>query len=263
MTPILHARLPFAPWMDPRTARLPGVIPADPDDWLRRDEAYGAQMAERDRLLAEQGPAVAAMLPRAAPAAAELLERVLDGLRQAPDHQVLADAVVRPDGVRVALRHEAPMQTLCRLVQEDLCLMERDSEAEAAEHLLTAAALCFPASWTLAEKLGRPLLAIHAPVAPYSADVARRVQRMFDAVRPGQPLQRMNALVYDDPTLFQPRREGQRRPRPVERLYLRSERQCLLRLERSRAVVFSIHTYVVRVCDLDPEARAGLEAAGL
>jgi dimethylamine monooxygenase subunit A len=259
VTPILQTRLPFAPWMDPRTARLPGVIPADPQDWLRLDEAFAPQMAERDRLLAEQGERVAAMLPQAREAAEELLERVLSVLIDSPGYQVAAGQVVRPDGVRVQLDRAAPMPTLCRLVQEDLCLMQKAG----GEHVLTAAALCFPASWTLAEKLGRPLLAIHAPVPPYSDDVARRVQRLFDGVREGQPLQRMNALVYDDATLFQPRLEGQRRPRPVDRLYLRSERQCLTRLAGSGAVVFSIHTYVVRLDDLEPAARAGLDVAGL
>jgi hypothetical protein len=37
---------------------------------------------------------------------------------------------------------------------------------------LTAAILCFPASWTLAEKLGRPLGAIHGPVAGYDPGMA-------------------------------------------------------------------------------------------
>jgi dimethylamine monooxygenase subunit A len=259
MTPILQSRLPFAPWMEARTSRLPGVIPADPTDWLRVDDAFAAQMAERDRLLAGQGALVTAMLPEAHKAATELLAQVLAALAGSPGYQVEAAAVLRPDGVQVPIDPGAPMATLCRLVQEDLCLMQKAGN----EHVLTAAALCFPASWTLAEKLGRPLLAIHRPVPPYSDDVARRVQRLFDGVRVGQPLQRMNALVYDDATLFQPRTEGQRRPRPVARLYLRSERQCLTRLAHSGAVVFSIHTYLVRLQDLDPAARAGLEAAGI
>jgi hypothetical protein len=38
--------------------------------------------------------------------------------------------------------------------------------------------------------------------------------------------------------------------------YLRSERQCLLRLPKTRAIVFSIHTYVLPVTALSPEQRA-------
>lgn len=126
--------------------------------------------------------------------------------------------------------------------------------------MLVAAVLCFPASWRLDEKIGRPLTAIHAPVAVYDADVGRRVQRLFDAIRPGQPLWRANLLEYDDPALFQPRSafDPPRRTSGPEAPYLRAERQCLLRLPRTGAVVFSIHTHVVRRADAGAEALAEL-----
>ena len=257
--PILQSRLPFAPWMEPRTWRLPGIVPAGPDDWLTVDDAFAAQMAERDRLIAERPDKVLGMVERARPAAEELLAAVLARLRATPGYAVGAEAVRRPDGATVALEPAEPMRVLGRLVQEDLCLLDHDG----TESVLVAAALCFPASWTLAEKLGRPMLRIHEPVTHYTEDVARRVQRLFDAIRPEQPLQRWNALVYDDPELHQPRLEGQRRPRPVRRDYLRSERQVLLRLPQTRAVVFSIHTWVVEIGNLEPAARDAMGAAGL
>jgi len=259
MTPILQARLPFAPWMDARTWRLPGVLPVEGDDWLSVDDAFAAQMAERDRLFATAAPAVHALLDRARPAAEELFDAVLAWLDGQPGYLRGPQGITRPDGVTVALDRGQPMRTLGRLVQEDLCLMERVGD----EQVLTAAALCFPASWTLAQKIGQPMVRIHLPVGEYTPDVARRVQRLFDAIRPGQMLWRANALVYDDPTLHQPRPEGVHRPRPALARYLRSERQSLRRLPVSGAVVFAIHTYVVRLEDLEPAARAGLASAGL
>ena len=259
MRPILQSRLPFAVWMDPRTWRLPGILPVLGDDWLRVDDAFAAQMAERDRLIATDTAAVHAVLPQAAPAAEELLEVVMAKLARTPGYQIGTGHVLRPDGVSVPLDRTAPLLTLGRLVQEDLCVLERAGD----EHALTGAILCFPASWTLAQKIGRPMTGIHVPVDPYDADVAKRVQRLFDAIRPEQALWRGNALIYDDPTLHQPRAEGVHRPRPEVGVYLRSERQCLFRLPRTQAVVFTIHTYVVRIADLDPDARAGLAPAGL
>lgn len=256
--PIVQERLPFAPWMEARTARLPGIVPME-GDWIERDEAFAGQMAERDRLIAAQPEAMLALLAEGRAAAAELLGLVLARLRQDGGYRVEADAVTRPDGVRVPVDHDDPMRVLGRLVQEDLCLMQAGPEG----HVLTGAALCFPASWMLAQKIGKPLVAIHRPVAPYDAEMARRVQRLFDAVRVGQPLMRFNALVYDDPTLHQPRPEGVERPRPVERLYLRSERQCLVRLPESGAVLFSIHTRIVPMAALGAAERAGLVAAGI
>ena len=255
--PILQSRLPFAPWMDPRTARLPGILPVEGDDWLRVDEAFADQMAERDAHIAATPGLVHALLPEAEPAAQDLLDHVLAKLTQTDGYRITHDSVTRPDGVTVALDRGQPMLTAGRLVQEDLCLLAHDGH----EHRLTAAILCFPASWTLGQKIGRPMTTIHVPVTPYTEDVARRVQRLFDAIRPEQALWRMNWLTYDDPTLFQPRLEGEARPRPRDLTYIRCERQCLKRLPVSRAVVFSIHTYIVPVANLSPEERDSLLAA--
>ena len=261
--PILQSRLPFACWMDPRLSRLPGILPIEGDDWLRVDDAFAGQMAERDRLFAQKPDLVQGMVESARPAAAELYRVVVDRLRRTDGYAVGATEARRPDGVVVPLDPARPMQTLGRLVQEDLCLMEKPQGGSGEEHVLTAAALCFPASWWLHEKLGRPLLGIHTPVPSYDGDVAKRVQRLCDAIRPEQPLWRANALVYRDPTLHQPRRESDPRTDRRGGSYVRSERQCLLRLPQTRAVVFSIHTYVVDIATLVPAELAGLEEARL
>ncbi|RXV66141.1 DUF3445 domain-containing protein [Roseovarius sp. A46] len=238
MTAILQQSLPRE--MAERRP-LPGIAPLDPATWLRVDEAFAAQMAERARLLAGQRDDVIAVTEGAGPAVDELLQFVLDWLAAHGDgYDISEKEVRRPDGVTVPLDRADPMGTLGHLVQEDLCLMEKRGE----EHVLTAAVLCFPASWRLAEKIGRPLTAIHVPVPEYDAGLARRVQRLFDGVQPGRPLWRFNALNYVDPVLHQPRSRVQ--PSETADLpYLRSERQCVLRLPRTRACVFSIHTYVL------------------
>jgi len=242
--------------MEPQLARLPGIQPVEGEDWLRQDDAYGAQMAERDRLIASRPAVVHGMLESARPAADELYHRVLGVLRATPGFDIGPDQAMRPDGVVVPLDPRQPLLTLGRLVQEDLCLMEKQGE----EHVLTGAILCFPASWSLAQKLGRPLLAIHVPVKGYEGDLARRVQRLFDAIRPEQPLWRANALIYRDPTLHQPRREDDPRIDRSGGSFVRSERQCLLRLPETGAVLFSIHTYVVDIATLGAEERAVLES---
>jgi Protein of unknown function (DUF3445). len=51
-----------------------------------------------------------------------------------------------------------------------------------------------------------------------------------------------NRLAYGDADLHQPARKDQ----GLVRRYERAERQCVVRMPRTRAVVFSIHTHVVR-----------------
>ena len=260
--PILNARPPAPPWATPRYRGMPGAAPLDPADWLWVDDAFGPQMAERDRLLREAPERVHALRPAALPAARELLDHALTALADAPGYALAPDAVTRPDGVRVALDRAAPLMTLGRLVQEDFCLLHRPEGAD--EHVLTGAVLCFPAGWTLAEKMDRPLTRIHAPVRSYDDAAARRVQRLFDGLRPGQGLWRVNGVLDADPALHQPLTEAERHHAPVSARqpgrYFRSERQTLLRLPETGAVAFSIHTIVMDAAALTEAERAATRA---
>ena len=252
---ILQDRIPY----DVTAPRpLPGIAPLDPADWLIVDEAYAAQMAERRRLLTERRDEVLALFAAAVPAADELMETVLAAL---PDLFLRGDnSVLCPDGARVSLDGADPLGTLGQIVQEDLCLMEKHGD----QHVLTGAVLCFPASWRLDEKFMRPMTAIHAPVDSFDDNIARRVQRLFDGVQAGRPLWRFNALRYAESELFHPR--SMHTPRaPVEPAtapFWRSERQCILRLPRTRAVVFSIHTYLVRSEDVTAATAGGNSPSG-
>ncbi len=245
MAAVLHPALPD----DMRALRpLPGVQPVV-GPWLRVDDAYGAQMAERVRLLDTQADDVIWQAPEAQAAAEELLEMLLLDLPQF-GFEVSTSGIACPDGRRVSRSDLPALEVLGRVLQCDLCLLEKVGD----EHVLAGAVLCFPASWRLSDKVGRPLEAIHAPVAVYDTALATRVQRLFDGVQAGRPLWRFNQLWYEDPDLFQPRSETEPRPlgdRPSP--YLRAERQTILRLPMTRWCVFAIHTYVVRASDLPDE----------
>lgn len=255
--PILHDHLPSAPWMAEATRRLPGIQPVSMSDWLIRDERYAEQMALRDHLLAAHRALVFECQKGAEAACAELCNMVVAHL---PDGFLRQGRVIiRPDGVAIDLDADHPLITAACIVQEDLCILTHD--ALQGEHLLSAAVLCFPASWTLAEKIGRPLTAIHIPVEKYDEAMAMRVQRLFDMVRVDQPLWRQNALFYQNPALFQPASEAQPRKTPERRPeFLRSERQVILRLPLTGAMVFSIHTWVLPFGQLSLEQVEGLAA---
>ncbi|EEE36185.1 hypothetical protein RKLH11_18 [Rhodobacteraceae bacterium KLH11] len=235
MAVILQHSIPYDP-LAPNP--LPGIKPADPENWLHCDEAFAAQMQHRAELLIHRKQDVLAQSAGALEPAQELLELVLN-----QSYRGATDQVSRPDGVTVRIDRARPLETLCQLVQEDFCILQKQGD----EHVLTGAILCFPASWMLSEKFMRPLIAIHMPVDVYDVDIARRVQRLFDGIQPGRPLWRFNALWYHDAELFQPRSAHQRRAHEDQSSarYLRSERQTLLRLPQTRAVVFAIHTYVL------------------
>ena len=255
--PILQSTLMDPPWDLPNGTRLPGTGPIAAADWIRRDDAFAGQMELRDRLIEEITDKVHVLRPAAIPAARELLQMTLSALRADVGYSVDSTTVTRPDGIRVDIDFDAPLLTLGRLVQEDLCLLQQSG----SEHVMTGAVLCFPASWSLDEKIDRSLIGIHEPVGEYTSDIARRVQRLFNAIRPGKPMVRANCLLYSDAHLFQPRRMEQRRERPgAVAKYVRTERQCFIRLPDTDAVAFSIHTTVVLRASLSALDQAALSA---
>ncbi|WP_083464372.1 DUF3445 domain-containing protein [Phaeobacter sp. 11ANDIMAR09] len=239
---ILQKSVPHNPL---EVVKLPGIKPLNLEDWLLPDDAFSGQMACRQSLLTERCEEVLQMDPGALGPAQELLQLVLDHR-----YQGQRDQVQRPDGLSVEIDWQDPLATLGRIAQEDFCILERRKGS--TEHVLTGVVLCFPASWTLSEKFMRPLIAIHETVDSYDGNMAARVQRLFDGVQVGRPLWRFNALWYHAPDLYAPRSVHDRRDTShgSDAPYMRSEKQCILRLPRSGAVVFSIHTFMVHKDDV-------------
>lgn len=221
-------------------APLPRMQPA-PVDWIVVDDAYAAQVAEKTRLLRDRRGDVLQSIPGSESAQRELFETIVEILSRHSEFSIDQDRAQRPDGALVSLDRDDPLATLGQLLQEDLCILQKQGN----EHVLTSALLCFPASWTLSEKIGLPLTCIHRPVSDYTLEIAARVQRFFDGVRTEQPLRRANLLTYESDALFHPLPETQNRSVSGRPKFERSELQTVFRLPKSDAVVFAIHTTLV------------------
>jgi hypothetical protein len=255
---ICQPQLAVAPWMDPLGARLPGLQPVPPGQWLLRDEAFDAQMAYRDHLLQHRLDDVAALRQQPAQSEVNLLAAVLQELRDAPGYRRRDMTIIRPDGVEVDVPGLHPLIAAARLVQEDMLILENSDRG----YVLVSGVLCFPASWTLRQKIGRVMMGIHKPVDRYDEALGKRVDRILTALQPGRAVWRANVLCYNDPHLFQPRLESERRPfDPEGPLWVRVERQTLMRLSPADAIVFTIHTHIVPTSALTLEQAAMLPEA--
>lgn len=255
---ICQPQLAVAPWMDALGARLPGLQPVAPGEWLLRDEAFAAQMAYRDRLIDRRFDDVAVLHASPSQPDVSLLAAVLEELEGAPGYRRRDRRVIRPDGEEVDVPALPPLIAAARLAQEDMLILENSDRG----YVLTSGVLCFPASWTLRQKIGRGMVGIHAPVDRYDEGIGKRVDRILSALQPGQAVWRANVLCYNDPQLFQPRLESERRPfNPGKPLWVRVERQTVKRLSPADAIVFTIHTHVVPMSALTPEQAATLPEA--
>lgn len=242
---ICQKELPFYPWMDTQHARLPGLSPISPEDWLLQDDVFAAQMAYRDELVADKRGDVYQCRPAGEDGARELLGVLTAELpRISHGYRLDGHILTRPDGAGIDLANDAPLVSAGRLVQEDFALLKKAGE----RHVFVGGLVCFPAHWTLSEKIGRSLAGLHAPVDPYDGPMAGRVERIFDNLRVETPLERFNFLLYTNPDLHQP--EPETKPKtlaPGAPRFVRVERQTLRRLPETQTIVFAIHTFLVPV----------------
>jgi hypothetical protein len=221
--------------LDPKGWRLAmGLRPLDLARWLEVDEHRDEELALKDQLLRDSYDVVVATNPEGEEASIELLEEVQANL--ATFHPALANT---PGGA------DHPIVTASRLVQEDLCVMLREDTWR-----LRAACVCFPSRWDLATKIGTTLDDIHGPVPGYDDQLARPTTLFFDRLRPDRSFWRLNWTLLDSPDLYQPATARQAPEGELEEWYFRVERQTLRSLARTRAVVFTIRTYVTSAATL-------------
>jgi len=248
MEKICQNFLPISPWEQIVTSRLPGIQPLEHSDLLYlEDDAFSAQMSYRDFLIREKRSETFYLSEKALSTAKELLESILAILKNNSNYKIYPDRVQRPDKKVIFLKEDNPIIIAGRLIQEDLLILHWDNTLE--EHILEGGVLCFPALWTLREKINKPLSRIHKPVANYNDKITRSVQRMFNNLKVDKPIWRANWYLYNDPELFSPLSEEFSHTTKKEyfegNFWVRVERQTLKRLPVTNAIIFGIHTYVV------------------
>jgi len=151
------------------------------------------------------------------------------------------------------------------MIQEDVCLLMKVD----GTFRLVSGVVLFPQRWQLLEKLGLDVASIHRPVPRFADELANAVNQFMTRLKVGKPVWRANWAIVDDPTLFQPLSEadiyaalqGQVKKNNYHldghgahklgincnvgsRLYTRCERETLMRLPKTDAILFTIRTYV-------------------
>ncbi len=213
-----------------------GLAPLNDGAMLWRDE-------EHDRFIAEKRALYAADL------SAVFSEE--EDTRSA--QQEAADLIAAAGGgsITPADAHLPPLAASALTVQDDLVLMRRDESG----WRFVAGSVCFPSSWSLAEKFGKPLEAIHRPVPYIAGKMGDRIRRIFDALRPEQPLWRENWSLSGDANLRHDKLEKDHTPTHKKDilagpLWLRCEYQTLHKLPVSGDILFTIRILVKPMDDI-------------
>lgn len=185
------------------------------------------------------------------------------------------------------------LRTLGAHVDTDFLLLLPSSKAADGSDIyhLEAFVCCFPSGFSLRQKIGLPLAAIHIPVPGYKAKLEKSMDRFFARLETGKLVKRSNwALTTEGETLFseggnhlysdgktsetvdadygaqqksssqkidlQSQIDAQKATVAIEECRLRSERQMLFRLPKSGAIVFSFKTYTYLLEDVKRDGYA-------
>jgi hypothetical protein len=239
-----------APWQKLGFKLKLGLRAREEADWLPHDDLFDdhaardSQLAYKAQLLGDRHNEVFAALPGSEPAGREVLAMVRAHLQQFHDASL-------PDLPADAGLH--PLDAAARLVPEDLLLLEPRRRANGGaggdfDWYLVAASLCFPAHWVLAEKMNKPLAAIHAPVPDYRERLETPMDRFFTNMKIGPISSRMNWSLQLGDELFSPHRSTRKAAMgdlANEDMCLRMENQTLRKLPETGLVLFTIRTHMV------------------
>lgn len=235
--------IPYQPWLDRGHVvdgafrwRL-GARPLDLHDWIELGpDADGPDgwIAQKATVMAEHDTTAFAVLDGIEPECVEIGEALVEHLRAHwPDRYTAVS--LDPD------LH--PLDAAARLVPEDLVVMvERDGEL-----VFGGGSVCFPNRWDLRSKIGASMAAVHAPVARLNEQLDDAIDGFFERLRPERSFWRLGWGILDTADGYTPL-DGTAAPRPehptLDDLHVRVERETLRRFPRTRAVLFTIRTYV-------------------
>jgi dimethylamine monooxygenase subunit A len=243
-----------------------GLRPLDLAEWIEVGDDLDIYLAEKRRLYATVSDKVFVEEPDTREAQREVLDLIEAHLaRHHPE--LLGRSKVSAGSNSAEVGGEArndkaqnrddadapPLRTASLLVQEDLILMRRGEDG----WRLAAGSLCFPSSWSLVEKFGRPLHEIHAPVPGFGGGTrnADLISRMFDSLQ-GQAVLRWNWSLQAGNDLYLPFSHQERVDRATNRpsrfstdeiaaqAFIRVERQTLRKLPVSGDILFTIRIHL-------------------
>ena len=211
-----------------------GLRPGEAPAFFSATAENGALLAERGRWLDEAPGDYAALLPEGADLFAEAAEFAATWGAEAGGDLIALGRAWEPDFVLL----DSALRVLGGVV-------------------------CFPSAWALPEKLGRTLDQTHGPVPGLNAALAPRIHAALGKLAPGAAWERENwGLARDADRNHHPARARRRLDETITvgEVWLRVERQCLVRMARTGGLLFGIRLVLLPLAAVlaQPDAVDGL-----
>lgn len=222
-----------------------GLQRGKPEDFFRNTAGHAAIIDQRRFWLRADPDRHAATRPECRPLLEETITLARDWID--PEEQVRL--------ARAQSLHERCL-TLGELLEPDFLLLSPDASRQ---FQLVGGCVCFPSSWSLAEKIGQPLHVIHDPVPGLNSAIGKQIHAFLSRIAPGTAWLRHNWGLSASPELNQhpqralPRLGAAVRPGEV---WLRVEHQALMALPESTGILFGIRIAVHPLAEVKQDTLA-------
>lgn len=161
---------------------------------------------------------------------------------------------INSDAVLQLKREESPA-TRCQILganwEPDYLLLKAASSTDSPR--LVGGCVCFPSHWSLEQKFGLPVSAIHSPVPRLNADLEKQIDGFLYKMKPGISWERMNwGLAATTQLNLHPQVDPPSLHRAIkaEEVSFRVEWQSLVSLPESKGILFGIRLHIMSLPEL-------------
>lgn len=156
---------------------------------------------------------------------------------------------------------EIMVKTLSQTMEEDFLILMLDDKTD--QYYLRGGSFAFPSGFDPAQKTNLSLRDIHGPVPLYKKSIEKSMDKFFRRLKVGEWIYRLNWTVQADNKLYAPGLDNTSNNDVIvaleadnldfSQVCMRCERQCLLRLPKTKALLFTIRTYMTPLSEIREE----------
>lgn len=287
------------PFKDSEYKLTMGIRRIPPQDWLLIEDTYLDRIHEKTKIVTNSHPdypkdkdlrrSTLFASPESAPAIREFYDVVVKFMcEKYPMYFTIKEDKIWnsiteksiPASAKNIQDPEVLLDALTQTIEEDFIILQTDpskkDEEYGSEYYFKAGVFAFAAGFDPQEKFNQPLTLIHEPIPGYKSKLKTSMNRFFDRIMPGELVTRSNfsiqthkKLYVDDANKgYHLTQEELDRPIPYELLdfdkqvHYRSERQVLIKLPKTKAVVFTIRTYLHPLSQFKDDRETALRLIG-
>lgn len=243
----------------------------DKESWIEVDNHFRRYQTDKiARLESANAEKLWGSLPGSEDACLEVFELISDYLpkRYPKIYQRTSTGMAVAGCEHVDFAGVHPLVSVSKMIQDDIAIM---IEGQDGQYYLRAGSILLAGFWKLEDKLGMSLPQIHnsGDVPHYQTKLQASMDRYISKLKVDKPIVRNNYFIQNDASLPWSKSIGEEFPAEghhepigwdaattiptIHDLHFRSERQSLRRLPRSKAILFTIRTYIHPIVDLVKE----------